>query len=235
MKDKLIFYEVDVQNDFMNGGGRLYVPDAELIKTNIGKLAEFAIENNIKRIRSRDRHFKDDEELKVFPEHCMDWQYGQIDGFDHHYYSGDLAIYGIDFIPKLATNMRRANVLQNKIGEGNQFKTYTKKEIKEIANDKEANIVIEKQHYDVFTNPAVKPILEAMNVKTAIVYGVATDYCVKAAVIGMQKLGIETFVLEDAIKGITAESSKQALDEMVCEGAEIIQLKYLEKVIKNVW
>jgi len=33
-----------------------------------------------------------------------------------------------------------------------------------------------------------------------VVYGVATDFCVKAAVLGMQKRGVQCYVVEDAIK-----------------------------------
>ena len=42
-----IFYEVDIQNDFMNKNGALYVPGAELIKPNIKILTNYAREKNI--------------------------------------------------------------------------------------------------------------------------------------------------------------------------------------------
>src|SRR3989338_10066840 len=55
-----------------------------------------------------------------------------------------------------------------------------------------------KQKNDVFSNPNLKLILNGT--KEAYVYGVATDYCVKVAVLGLIKIGIETYIIKDAIK-----------------------------------
>lgn len=83
-------------------------------------------------------------------------------------------------------------------------------------------IYFEKQHYDIFTNPNAEELLRRANVKEAFVYGVATDYCVKAAVLGMQQRGIQCFVVEDAIKGVFPESTKTALEEITRAGAKLI-------------
>ena len=72
----------------------------------------------------------------------------------------------------------------------------------------------------MFTNPNITEFLKRAGIREAIVYGVATDYCVKAAVLGMQKLGVQCYVVEDAIKGITPESSRAALEEMAAAGAK---------------
>ncbi len=85
----------------------------------------------------------------------------------------------------------------------------------------------EKQHYDVFTVPEFEPFLKSSRVREAIVYGVATDYCVKAAVLGMQQRGIQTFVVEDAIKGVTPETTKSALEEMTKAGAKFVTTKQI--------
>jgi len=85
-------------------------------------------------------------------------------------------------------------------------------------------IYFEKQSYDVFTNPNTEVLLARANVDEAIVYGVATDYCVKAAVLGMQDRGIQTHVVTDAIEGVDVNpgDSKRALDEMVNAGAKLV-------------
>jgi len=83
-------------------------------------------------------------------------------------------------------------------------------------------IYFEKQSYDVFTNPNLEVFLERASVTEAIVYGVATDYCIKAAVIGMQERGIQCYVVEDAIKGITPEGEAKAIEEMKSNGAKFI-------------
>jgi len=94
------------------------------------------------------------------------------------------------------------------------------------------NIFFEKQGYDVFDNINSTEILLGSVPRQAVVYGVATDYCVKAAVIGMIHRNIETYVITDAIKGITPEGEKTALDEMVRQGAKLITT---EEVLKKDW
>lgn len=81
----------------------------------------------------------------------------------------------------------------------------------------------EKQTYDVFSNSLIRPALEEYEVDEAIVYGVATDYCVKAAVIGMEKLGIQCYVVEDAIAGVAKETTETAIAEMKVAGAKFVK------------
>lgn len=212
-----IFYEVDIQNDFMNKGGRLYVPEAEMIKPQVEKLADYALQNEVKRVRSMDRHFIDDPELLrnkgPFPEHCMDYRYAQ------KAINGDL---GVELIPEVKPGFQI--YLENKTLEGDNFRKYYIPELELVANSNK-EIVIEKQHYDVFTNPAVEKLLQLMQVNQAVVYGVATDYCVRAAVLGMQKRNIQCYVVEDAIKGVFPDSTKTALEEMVNAGAKLVTTK----------
>jgi nicotinamidase/pyrazinamidase len=47
-----------------------------------------------------------------------------------------------------------------------------------------------------------------------VVYGVATDYCVRAAALGLAQRGYRTTVLTDAVAGITAEGTRDAFEEM---------------------
>ena len=94
-------------------------------------------------------------------------------------------------------------------------------------------IYFEKQNYDVFTNPDIEKFLKQEKVIEVVVYGVATDYCVKAAVFGMQKLGIQCYIVEDAIKGVFPDSTKIALEEMLAKGAKFIKTTdILENKIK---
>ena len=80
-----------------------------------------------------------------------------------------------------------------------------------------------KQSYDIFTNPAFEVFLQMADVKEAVVYGVATDYCVKAAVVGMQKRGVQCYVVEDAISGVAPDTTKSALEEMATAGAKFVK------------
>ncbi len=97
--------------------------------------------------------------------------------------------------------------------------------LNEIKQEKPRGIYFEKQSYDVFTNAHLEVFLHEARVSEAVVYGVATDYCVKAAVLGMQERGIQTYVVEDAIKGITEESSSAAIANMRKAGAKVVSLE----------
>jgi nicotinamidase/pyrazinamidase len=83
----------------------------------------------------------------------------------------------------------------------------------------------EKQHYNVFTNPDAERVLKQEKVNEAVVYGVATDICVRAAVLGMQARTILCYVVEDAIRGIFPDKTQQALEEMVKAGAKLVTTK----------
>ena len=60
-------------------------------------------------------------------------------------------------------------------------------------------------------NRNVVKFLDKLRVETAIVYGVATDYCVKDAVVGLLKRGIKVSIVEDAVKGIDGVQSNKVL------------------------
>lgn len=90
---------------------------------------------------------------------------------------------------------------------------------------KQGEKYFEKQHYDVFTNPEFAKFLLENNVRESVVYGVATDICVRAAVLGMQDKNMQCYVVEDAIKGVFADKTKQALEEMTKAGAKFVTTK----------
>lgn len=72
-----------------------------------------------------------------------------------------------------------------------------------IPNDDEP--VYTKQCYDVFDskfgNPIIKQTLKDLGVTEIWMVGCATDYCIKAAALGLHKLGVEVYIFEDAIRG----------------------------------
>ena len=99
---------------------------------------------------------------------------------------------------------------------------------KKIKKLKEKNrLLIEKQKHDVFSNQNTKKLLK--DVKRAYVYGVAADYCVKAAVLGLRKIGIETYVIKDAIKPMFKKNEKKDLDLFIEKGAKFLTTSQLLK------
>ena len=66
-----IFWEVDVQADFMLPGGKLYVPGAEKLLPNLSRLTEAARKNRVFLVSDACVHGPDDEEFQRFPPHCV--------------------------------------------------------------------------------------------------------------------------------------------------------------------
>ena len=66
-----IFWEVDVQRDFMLPGGNLYVPGAEKLLPNIRRLTDAARQGKVFLVSHGCFHTPDDPEFKIFPPHCV--------------------------------------------------------------------------------------------------------------------------------------------------------------------
>src|SRR5271169_3809976 len=66
-----IFWEVDVQADFVLPGGQLYVPGAEMLLPNIRRLTDAARQGRVFLVSHGCFHTHDDPEFKVFPPHCV--------------------------------------------------------------------------------------------------------------------------------------------------------------------
>ena len=77
----------------------------------------------------------------------------------------------------------------------------------------------EKATFDVFTNPDFAAAVAAVKPSAAIVCGVATDYCVKAAVLGLLAMGVPVLLVADAIASVAPETGEAALAEMAAAGA----------------
>lgn len=97
---------------------------------------------------------------------------------------------------------------------------------------KNRQIIIEKQTLDVFSNPITERLLRVLPPR-AIVFGVATEFCVKHACLGLRRCGIHTAVISDAIRGLAPKSEKEALEEMQSAGVEFLKLEALETLLEN--
>jgi nicotinamidase/pyrazinamidase len=65
-------------------------------------------------------------------------------------------------------------------------------------------------------------ILQAKGVTHLVVYGIATDYCVKASVLDALELGYPVTVVEDLIRGVAPDTSAAAIAEMKAAGAVFV-------------
>ena len=72
-------------------------------------------------------------------------------------------------------------------------------------------------------------ILQAKGITHLVIYGIATDYCVYASVMGALERGCSVTVVEDLIRGVAPETSAAVIEEMNAAGAEFVpSVKKLE-------
>lgn len=83
-------------------------------------------------------------------------------------------------------------------------------------------IIVEKDVYETAANPEFDAILKALGPRRYVVFGVATEYCVRADVLALRRRNLPVEVVVDAIKPITKEGGRKALDEMVAAGAHLV-------------
>lgn len=81
-------------------------------------------------------------------------------------------------------------------------------------------IILEKDVYETSANPNFDAILEALGPRRYVVFGVATEYCVRADVLALRKRNKPVALVVDAIQAITEEGGRKALEEMAAAGAE---------------
>lgn len=75
-------------------------------------------------------------------------------------------------------------------------------------------ILIEKQHFDVFTNPNTDALLEQLGKPEIVLYGVVTEICVAAAARGFLDRGYRLTVVEDAIRCLDPGKAAAVLEEI---------------------
>ena len=189
---KIVFWEVDAQQDFMLPGGELYVPGAERIIPNIKRLVDAAQKAQVLLVSSACAHAADDPEFASFPPHC-------IRGTE-----------GARIVPE---------------GLAKDYVIVPNREEFGLPTDlfDHAQIVIEKQELDVFSNPHTNGIVEGLGAEaTYVVFGVVTEYCVHFASKGLLDRRRKVLVVEDAIETVKAEEGARALSELDAMGACLV-------------
>jgi nicotinamidase/pyrazinamidase len=82
----------------------------------------------------------------------------------------------------------------------------------------------ERDAYSGFDGTDLSKHLQRYGIRTVFVGGLATEYCVKQTILDALRRGFETFVLEDAIRGISQRDSARAIEEMLAKGAQRVTL-----------
>jgi len=83
-------------------------------------------------------------------------------------------------------------------------------------------ILVEKQKLDCFTNPNLRPLLDRLKPERYVVYGVATELCVRCAVFGLLSTGAEVELVTDGIKSLNAAAAPKMLERFETEGGRLV-------------
>ena len=73
-------------------------------------------------------------------------------------------------------------------------------------------------------------ILKEAGIKKLIIYGIATDYCVKATALDAVASGYKVVIIENLSKGVAPDTTAKALDEMKAKGILILKEVDLAKI-----
>ena len=186
-----IFWEVDVQRDFMLPGGHLYVPGAEKLVPNIRRLTDAARQGQVFLVSHGDFHTPNDPEFKIFPPHCVK------------------GTTGAELLPEALTDkvVRVPNDPDAKLPE--DLSAY-----QQIVLEKQTLSVFESRHADALVN-------KLGNQAEFVVFGVVTEYCVSFAAKGLLERGRRVALVQDAIETLKHEDGKKTVSELERMGARL--------------
>jgi nicotinamidase/pyrazinamidase len=186
-----IFWEVDVQRDFMLPGGKLYVPGAEKLLPNIRRLTDAVRRNEVFMVSSGDFHPPDDPEFQQFPPHCLKSQPGS------------------ELVPEaLAERVAR---VENRADD--RLPADLSK-YQQIILEKQTLDIFQTKHVDAL----VKRLGDAAEF---VVFGVVTEYCVSCAAKGLLARNRKVAVVRDAIETLDPKAGNKTVLELQNLGARL--------------
>jgi|SRR5579862_1362687 len=186
-----IFWEVDVQRDFVRPGGNLYVPGAEKLLPNIRRLTDAARQGRVFLVSHGDFHTPNDPEFKIFPPHCVKGTTG-----------AELVSEALTEKIVRVPNDPEAKIPENLSG------------YQQILLEKQTLSIFESRHADELVE-------KLGNQAEFVVFGVVTEYCVGFAVKGLLQRGRRVAVVQDAIETLKREDGEKSIAEFVQLGARL--------------
>jgi len=186
-----IFWEVDVQADFMLPGGNLYVPGAERLLPNIRRLTDAARQGQVFLVSHGCFHTPNDPEFQTFPPHCVK------------------GTPGAELVPEALTeNVARVpNDVDAHLPEDLSY-------FQQILLEKQTLNIFESRHADAL----VKRLGRRAEY---VVFGVVTEYCVSFAAKGLLERGRRVAVVRDAIETLKPEDGKATIERLEQLGARL--------------
>jgi nicotinamidase/pyrazinamidase len=186
-----LLWDVDTQVDFVRSDGKLPVPGAEDAVPAMRRLVQWAAERGVTHLATADDHELTDPEIvddpdfaTTFPPHCL---------------------RGTPGAAKIPETAQRDPLPLS-------LTPYPPGLVRSLV-DGQRELLILKKTYSAFSNPNLEPLLEALAPEEVIVFGVATDVCNHAAIIGLLDRGYRVAFVEDASRGLSKERVERSLAE----------------------
>ena len=178
-----LLWDVDTQVDFVHAQGKLPVPDAEAAAPAMARLVRWAEERGNVHLATADDHELTDPEISdapdyatTFPPHCLRGTPGAAK-IPETAQRDPLPISLTPYPPGLVPELVRGH----------------------------RELLVLKKTYSAFSNPNVEPLLAVLDPVEVILFGVATDVCNHAAVMGLLARGRRVAFVEDASRGLSEE------------------------------
>src|SRR5438067_440643 len=161
--------------------GALPVPRAETIRPNLRRLTDAARAAGITIVHTADDHDLHDPEIAADPDF--------VETFPAHCLRGTP---GAARMAETTPGPGAADIPPDGAG------------VDVGALSAAAEIVLRKNRFDAFSNPAAAPLLRALRPERVVIYGVALEVCDRYAVEGMLGLhaGFEIVLVEDAVAAL---------------------------------
>lgn len=199
-----IHWDVDTQHDFIAATGLLAVPGAESVLPVLARLTQHAHAHGVRIVATADDHDLGHAEISsapdwksTYPPHCMRGTAGQ---------------------QKVAETALREPLTVHAV-------PHDAGALAGAVRAHSGDILILKPGTDVFRwNPNAATVLAALAPTRIVVYGVATDVCVVAAVDGLRRLApdAELVVVKDAVAALDAGRGRALLSEWATHGISVL-------------
>lgn len=97
----------------------------------------------------------------------------------------------------------------------------------QICDRAAAQLLLEKQTFDCFTNVNLDAILHRFAAKRYVVYGVVTEICVKFAAFGLLRRGARVEIVSDAVGSLNEHAASKMFAEFEAAGGTLTSLDRL--------
>jgi nicotinamidase/pyrazinamidase len=181
---------VDVQNDFADPAGSLYVKEGEEVVSFANAEIDRALAAGAHVVYTQDWHPQSTPHFEkdggIWPAHCV------------------RGTWGAEFHPDLVV---KGDVVRKGTGGEDGYSGFTVRDPRSGTQE----------------GTELEPLLRSQGVERIVVLGLATDYCVKETALDGRRLGFDTTILLEGVRGVNLQpgEDERALHDAMLAGARV--------------